>query len=300
MKKKLWRLVFWIGLTIGSGVAVWLCDKYNIGVAEAISGALIAIFLERVYLAIQDIWDTTNWKTSQRKLKRGNFISDSTVIRISFAYLYRIRVGNKYLLVQNTRNTGKYQPVGGVYKLKASEKAKLKNQYHVMDDDKILLDKLSRNDYRLRIENRYLRKFVNRFNSTQSERERIENVGREFKEELVETGILNWHRIQYRFCGRHMTELVFSDHFQVYELLLADIVELIPTSEQEADLRMLIAQDSDKYRFATADQISCLGMDIETGELYEWIADHTRKILQESESQLMKVPETGRVFSVDI
>lgn len=37
--------------------------------------------------------------------------------------------------------------------------------------------------------------------------------------------------------------------------------------------------ESEKYRFAKEKQITCLGMDIESGNLYEWIGDHTKKIL---------------------
>ena len=43
---------------------------------------------------------------------------------------------------------------------------------------------------------------------------------------------------------------------------------------------------SEKYRFAKEKQITCLGMEIESGNLYEWIGDHTNKILQEQESTL--------------
>ena len=300
MKKKIWMLILWIVLTVGSGVAIWLFGEKNIGLGEAIAGAMIAIFIERTVSAFQDLWDTTDWRVSQRRLKRGGFIKDDTLIRISFAYLYRIKVGNKYLLVQNSRNTGKYQPVGGVYKLNTAEKTELKNRFHVMDDNKILIDESSRNDYRLRMENKYLRRFVKRFNSRKAQRERIDNIGREFKEELIETGILSWKQIRYRFCGRHMTELKFGEHFQIYELLLADIVELIPTAEQEADLKNLMDNHSDQYRFASAEQITCLGMDTEAGQLYEWIGDHTKKILQENEEQLMKPNGVGETYSISV
>lgn len=300
MKKKIWMLVLWLILIICSGVAIWLCEEKDIGLGEAIAGALIALFIERGAAASLDLLDTSDWKTSQRKLKRGGFIKDDTVIRISFAYLYRIKVGDRYLLVQNSRNTGKYQPVGGVYKLQRDEKLELKNLYHVMDDDKIPIDKSSHNDYRLRMENRFLRKFLRRFDSRKAKREHVDNVGREFKEELIETGILNWKQITYRYCGRHITDLKFGDHFQIYELLLADVVELIPTQEQNQDLEKLVNKPSDKYWFATAGQITCLGMDIEAGQLYECIGDHTKKILQENEARLIRMPSTGNTFVVDL
>ena len=293
-------LILWIVLACLMAIIIVLSDKYDCSLGSAIAGALITIFFEKAGKAAEDIRDTNNWKKSQTKLKRGGFINDDTVIRISFAYLYRIKIENKYLLVHNLRNTGKYQPVGGVYKFQEKEKQKLKNLYHVMDDDKILIDESSRNDYRLRMENRYLRKFVDRFNDKKAARERVDNVGREFKEELLKTGILNWDKISYRYCGRHMTDLRFEEHFQIYEMMLFDIVELLPTRDQEKDLKYLMSRENDQYRFVTTDQINYLGIDLSTGKLNEWIGDHSKLTIQENESNLMKEPGVGNIYEVDL
>ena len=99
----------------------------------------MTIFIENAWSAFQDLSDTTDWKTSQRRLKRGEFIQDDDIIRISFAYLYWIKIGNKYLLVQNTRNTGKYQPVGGVYKLQGEEKTVLQINFLLWTITRFLL-----------------------------------------------------------------------------------------------------------------------------------------------------------------
>lgn len=266
---------------------------------SSIAGIFIGFSLTEFIKSIQDILDTTNWKVSQRKLERGGFISDDTIIRISFAYLYRIKIGNKYLLVKNERGTGKFQPVGGVYKLFDNEKMELKNRYQVKDDNKIPIDESSRDDYRLRIENKYLRKFVRRFDR-KANREQIINLSREFKEELIDKGIINWSQISYRFCGRHMTELQFSDHFQCYELLLADIVELIPTAEQEEDLKQLLKQHSDVYCFVNAEDITSLGINTGCGDLRETIADHSKKIIQENEGQLIRISNVGKSYKTNI
>ena len=264
---------------------------------SSIAGIVLGFSLPALYKFIQDLFDTTCWKSSQRKLKRGGFISDNTIIRISFAYLYRIKIGDKYLLVKNERGTGKFQPVGGVYKLLDNEKIELKNRFQVKDDNKISIDKSSRNDYRLRIENKYLRKFVRCFN-TSSEREQICDLGREFREELIEKGIVDWKQISYRVCGRHMTEINFSKHFQCYELLLADVVELLLTAEQEIDLNRLLNKQSDMYLFATAEDIASLGINTENGELREIIADHANKIIQENEGNLIKLRNSGKTYTV--
>lgn len=268
-------------------------------VGSSFAGIVLGFTFTGFCHSIQDLSDTTDWKVSQRNLKRGRFISNETIIRISFAYLYRIKVGNKYLLVKNERGTKKYQPVGGVYKLKGNEKIELKNLYHIIDDNKVSIDESSCNDYRLQMESKYLRKFVKRFDR-KAERERVDDLSREFTEELVEKGIVNWGKITYRFCGRYMTNLHFGEHFQIYELLLADIVELLPTVEQENDLRQLMAQDSDLYRFATAEEINSLGVNTETEELEESIGDHTKKTIQEYEGQLIRTRDFGKAYTVDL
>ncbi|MFQ9030532.1 MAG: hypothetical protein ACLR7F_00815 [Waltera sp.] len=268
-------------------------------VGSSISGLVLGFSLPSLWKSIQDLTDTTEWKTSQRKLKRGDFIKDDTIIRISFAYLYRIKIGDKYLLVKNERGTGKDQPVGGVYKLFGNEKIELKNRYKVKDDNKISIDESSRNDYRLRIENRYLRKFVKRFDC-KADRERIDNLSREFREELIDKNIVNWNHISYRYCGRHITELHWGKHFQCYELLLADIVELLPTPEQEQDLRNLQNQHSENYRFVTAEEISSLGVNTNSGDLRETIADHSAKILQENEGMLISNSNVGKIYDCEL
>lgn len=266
---------------------------------NSIAGLLLGFSLPALFHSIQDVLDTTDWKMSQRKLKRGGFITENTIIRISFAYLYRIKIGDKYLLVKNERGTGKYQPIGGVYKFEEDEKIELKNRFQVKDDNKISIDESSRNDYRLRMENKYLRKFISRFDK-KANRENINNLSREFREEIIEKNIINWNEISYRFCGRHMTSLHFGEHFQIYEILLADVVELLPTVEQAEDLKMLLNKPSDKYRLATAEEIASLGVNTTTGQLREEIADHTRKILQENEGELIKTSGVGKIYTVNI
>lgn len=296
---KIWKFIGFVTLSL---VSIWIIFLFEIKAwpaGSSISGIVLGFSLPELWRSIQDLLDTTSWKASQRKLKRGGLITEDTIVRISFTYLYRIKVGCKYLLVKNERGTGKYQPVGGVYKLKGNEKVELKNRYQVKDDDKISIDESSRDDYRLRIENRYLRKFVRRFNK-KAERERVDNLGREFKEELVEKGIVSWSQITYRFCGRHMTGLRFEEHFQIYEVLLADVVELMPTPEQEKDLQLLMAQHSDIYYFATAEEIISLGINTSTGDLKESIGVHTKKIIQENEGQLMKVSDVGKTYTVEL
>jgi hypothetical protein len=290
-------ILFILSLSFVGIIAVFEIKSWPVG--SSIAGLLLGFSLPAFCNSVQDIFDTTNWKMSQRKLKRGGFITDNTIVRVSFAYLYRIKMGDKYLLVKNERGTGKYQPVGGVYKFEENEKLEIKNLFQVKDDDKISIDESSRNDYRLRMENKYLRKFIARFDR-KAKREKIDDLSREFKEELIDKSIVDWSQIKYRFCGRHMTNLQFGEHFQIYEILLADVVELLPTLEQENDLKLLVRQQSDKYRWVTSEEITSLGVNTTTGQLREDIADHTKKILQENEGELMKISDVGKTYTVNI
>ncbi|WP_127068049.1 HU-CCDC81 and SPOR domain-containing protein [Veillonella sp. 3891] len=290
-------IMFIISLFLIATMVIFELKSWPAG--SSIAGLFLGFSLQALFHLIQDILDTTDWKMSQRKLKRGGFITDNTIIRISFAYLYRIKIGDKYLLVKNERGTRKYQPVGGVYKFKEDEKIELKNRFQVKDDNKISIDESSRNDYRLRMENKYLRKFISHFDK-KANRESVNNLSREFREELIEKDIINWNKISYRFCGRHMTSLHFGEHFQIYEILLADVVELLPTVEQTEDLKRLLNKPSDKYRLATAEEITSLGVNTSIGQLSEEIADHTRKILQENEGELIKTSGVGKIYTVDI
>lgn len=109
---KWWKVV---GLILASLIcfgAIILFECNNWPAGSSIGGLVLGFSLPAAVHSVQDLFDTTNWKVSQRKLKRGGFISDNTIIRISFAYLFRIKVGNKYLLVRNNRGTKKFQPVG--------------------------------------------------------------------------------------------------------------------------------------------------------------------------------------------
>ena len=255
--------------------------------------------LSCLYKLCQDMFDVLDWQKSQRMLIRGRFITSNTVVRISFSYLYRIKVGEKYLLIKNDRGTDKYQPIGGVYKFEEDEKLILKNKFQIIDDSKIPIDESSYNDYRLRIKNKYLRKFIQHFDVS-AKREKIDNLSREFREEVIESSSLDWNEISYRFCGRHMTRLNYSDHFQIYELLLADIVEVLLNKEQEKELNELVNSLPDKYRLATEEEILSLGVNTNARKLREDISNHSTKILQIKEPELQKITGVDKVYTVNI
>lgn len=295
----MFKFILCLFLTIASLISLILSNSLGCTIISTLSGLLLGHLEQKTKSSFQDLTDTTNWKKSQRKLERGGFIDKDTYIRISFAYLFRIKIDGKYLLVKNERNTKKFQPVGGVYKMNDSEKNYLSENFNVLDDDKISIDESSRNDYRLRIKNKYLRKFVKRFDNN-SNRETFENLSREFKEELVDKQIVNWKEIKYKVCGRHVTGIIYSKHFQIYELLLADVVEIMLTPKQEVDLRKMITNTSDYYYFANENEIASLGVDAKRGVLEETIADHSEKILEINQESLIEIPIAKKVYEVKL
>ena len=78
------------------------------------------------------------------------------------------------------------------------------------------------------------------------------------------------------------------------------IISLLPTPEQEQDLRNLQNQHSENYRFVTAEEISSLGVNTNSGDLRETIADHSAKILQENEGMLISNSKVGKIYDCEL
>lgn len=290
MKTKILKCFVLLVLSVVAIVVIVFFEIKNLPVGSSLGGLVAGITLAPLWASIVDFTDNTNWKASQRKLQRGKIIDKNTEVRISFAYLFRIKVNGKYFLVKNERGTGKYQPVGGVYKVHSEEANYLRQNFFAEDDNKIPVDESSKGDYRLRFKNRYLRKFVRRFDET-LDREMITNLNREFKEEIFNTRILaqeTFRTLTYTYCGRHMTDFRYGEHFQCYELLLADVVQVELTEEQEEQFITLMGETSDKYIFASDEEIKSLGVKAGSNELAEKIGDHTKKILMENANSLIR------------
>lgn len=297
-KKVTIAILCFIGI-VGIGIIMILGEKNTVSGVSSIGGVILGLLAPRLYKSIQDCTDIYPWQTSLRKLIRGKVIASDDIIRISFAYLFRIIIDGKYLLVKNARGTGKYQPVGGAFKFYEHERNYISEYFHVAGDNKIPIDKESKNDYRLYVPVKYLKKFVRRF-SNAVERECLDNLGREFKEELIKTGILDFSHLEYRYCGRHFTKIQYSRVFNCYELLLADIVELKPTQEQEDVMRKLMQTESNDYLFVSPEEIKSCGVKALTGNMIESIADHSIKILQETEDALFRDKKLLKPYSVDL
>ena len=296
---KIIKVLFFLLISSAATISAIYCELNSIPVGPMIGSLIAGISIPYLFPSIIDLTDNENWKSSQRKLKRAGILQKDTVIRISFAYLFRIKVDGQYFLIHNTR-TKKYQPVGGAYKFTKEESDYLSDNIPVENDDRIPVDKITKYDYRLLVKNEYLRKFVIRFNKTQC-RENIPNLSREFVEEIFSTKILDrsaFGTLSYKYCGRHMTNIEYGSEFSHYELLLADIIEVQLSDTQEQLFRNLMETDCNKYRFATADEIKSLGVKYRTNELEADIANHTPKILSENTDKLMRRNKHKKTITV--
>ena len=249
---------------------------------------------------ILSLFEGNNWKTSQRKLVKEGKLQPDTKVRISFAYLFRIKIDNYYFLIQNNRSK-KYQPVGGAYKFSEKERDYLSDTFSLEDDDRIPVDEITKLDYRLFVKNKDLRNFFKRFNKT-TQRENIEDLSREFIEEIFNSSVLNqsdFGTLTYKYCGRHITQIE-DTVFWPFEILLADIIEIRLTAKQETLFRDLMKKECEKYIFATSKDIRHLGVKIGTHQLRDSIANHTHKILTEKSDVLVDKNKYKKTISIHL
>lgn len=174
-------------------------------------------------------------------------------VRFSIAYLFRIKVDNKYLLIEGNR-INQYQPVGGVYKYYDSFKDKL-NKWGVVSDDNIPIDQTSDNDLRVKVPKKNVIHFIEWFESGEN---REACVFREFNEEILKEIPNEAYLFHDSFCPefirRDISDIQFSEHFQCYEVLIADIFDIKLNLEQEVALKEL-AEQNENFRLCTYDEI---------------------------------------------
>ena len=81
---------------------------------------------------------------------------------------------------------------------------------------------------------------------------------------------------------------------------MADVVEVLLSDDQEQDLLALRKNNSNYYKFVLPEEIKRLGVQPGTDYLVESIADHTVKVLQETEDQLTLIPKKNKIISVTL
>lgn len=232
-------------------------------------GYFIATFID----VANFIWD--EW----RRLKlifRAYVLNRNKPIRVSMAYLFRIQVFGKFLLVKNHRDQPGYQPVGGVYKYLNNENQDEFAKLGIEPCHLMPVDDQSNNDLRKRIlKQKNLIPFLNWFDSKKN---RETDPWREFQEELIADGLISstaFPYIQYNLCYSNRSGIQRSEKFPIDELLHADIFELKFSNKNQAEaFEQLSIKSDDRYLFATAEEI--LKGYSNDGKV---ILSHTKKLL---------------------
>jgi hypothetical protein len=197
-------------------------------------------------------------------------------IRVSAAYLFRIKIDDRYLLIRGNRFP-QFQPVGGVYKVSPQGSAEL-SAMEVAGDDLIPLDPSSAGDLRVRVPGRNIARFFNWFYSRQG---REDSPWREFQEELTASGILDpvkFPHVLHNYVRRDIDKIRYSPYADSLEILVADIYELVPNRDQEDELRRLATSGHPDVVWASAQQIQRRGAT--PGQPHQInIAAHAQRVL---------------------
>ncbi len=195
-------------------------------------------------------------------------------IRLSCAYLYKIKVGDKYLLVKNSHRES-YQPVGGVFK-RNEDSSQFLNSIEFGEDEKLTNRKTCSKDLRIHIKGKQLCRYLNWYNKN---KDREISYTREFYEELVAPGLLSKENFPYpifSFRKRISTSLKWSRPFQYYELLIYDILELTPNEIQTKELEDLQKKGDTNYiKWADSETIRGIGYSSDNRKANYEIGDQT-------------------------
>ncbi|MEZ4772696.1 MAG: hypothetical protein R3D00_05880 [Bacteroidia bacterium] len=228
----------------------------------------------------------TNWNRIPFLVRCWYLGMRGEYVRFSMSYQYRIKIQNRYLLVKNS-NFGHYQLVGGKYKRNVFTNNILKTM-GATDDSKLQTVGLMKDDLAVFVPAKNAIKFIDWFNT---KKDREVSHWREFYEELIDVkGKVLPHDIfpyiNYNYTCSVITPLKRTPGWECWEILQYDVLDLLPNSEQEAELEKLLAQgDTDYIKWADEELIKHLGHDNrEKKKLYD-IGQHTKWVIQEKWSK---------------
>ncbi len=224
----------------------------NAIVVGTITGIISFIIVESVE-GLTDAFSNPSFFYSSKIRYRNSFI------RLSMSYVIRIKCNDKYFLIKGLRLPNQYQPVGGVYKFYAGAMNIFK-KLDVHDDDIIPVDSVSKNDLRIRVRGKHVLHFLKWFDSRI---DRETSPLREFKEELVDSGILskeNFSSFDFVFLRRESIGIRYAEYVGGPELIMGDVFELLTNERQLDELNTLKKRRSKRFIWADADKIKRLGV----------------------------------------
>lgn len=219
-------------------------------------------------------------------------------IRVSYAYLFRLQYKNLYLLVKDEQGRDEYHPVGGVYKY-YPDAINIEETFEGSYDGLFEITPDTNDDLRLIIGNSKLKEFNKWFRSYQ-ERETYKNLSREFKEELIETGILSkkiFDQITYKYVGSY-THKDKNEKLNIKQIHHFDIFSIRLTAQQQKEMDKLRERNDNRYIFASENNIE-EGKTSFAGRVY-YISKTSQHILIKNSKNLGKEISDGENITVKI
>ena len=143
-------------------------------------------------------------------------------IRFSIAYLYKIKINNKYLLIKGSK-IEQLQPVGGVYKVCSSFSTIERKLNIIFENERGFYEQ---EDLRFCTKGKNISKVLNWFDSREN---REVTVYREVYEEIIKNNILPIEvlsSMRIEFLKQIKPKMSYSKHFKKNEILLFDIYEI--------------------------------------------------------------------------
>lgn len=205
-------------------------------VAELIAGALLAAigFISRRVMENRRRLALLGFSVMKRRKR----------VRISAAYLFRIKIDERYLLIKGG-NIDQYQAIGGVYKFLPSAKT-VRDNLGVERHTSFAGGSQADNDIRITLPGKNLLPFLDWFDGCTC---RETSTWREFYEEMVAPGFLTLQSalrtFNPEFIGRAPTKVQYSSHMEMDELLLFDVFEVVLDEASVEEIKHFMTEDID-------------------------------------------------------
>ncbi len=185
------------------------------------------------------------------------FIKPNQPVRVTVAYLFRIEVNGKFVLVKRHKKDNQgFQPVGGAYKYLKEENRELFEKLGIEPCNHVPRDEDTENDLRIVIKKRKnLAAFIKWF---EGRKNRELDPYREFCEELITPGFLPheaFKHIKYIFVGNHIEGVIKSPVYPEDELRYADIFELRLENDAQKKAIQDLKSQTHEILFATPSEI---------------------------------------------
>jgi hypothetical protein len=230
----------------------------------------------------------------------GKFLKfgENIRIRVTCAYHFRIMNSNYLYLLIDEHEDKIFRPVGGVYKFDSTLDiaTEFEGEY---DGMRGLVDD-TENDLRLVIGHRREKRFFEWFTSGVY-RETINDLTREFREELLDTGILDancFMKLTYSYIGSYKEQST-HERLHIPQIQYYDIVNVTLDDDQKDALKKAAkvpeGKRMPKYTFATSDDI-IRGYIEYNGERYD-ISPTAKLILAKNATSLNKDSRLGSTYA---